>query len=151
MKERNKNIFRILLAASAGILLVQTILLVVLGDDTTTRIVLPLVFLLGVLGTGIMIVYFTLNPQYNRNYAFRKRDGRWHWERITYGPDPDGLRYISAGVGALMTALLFAVFSTSVLWPNVITEKVMPIPVVALLLAFCIIYYIIEHKLRKQL
>ena len=78
MKERNKNIFRILLAASAGILLVQTILLVVLGDDTTTRIVLPLVFLLGGLGTGVMIVYFTLNPQYNRNYTFHKRDGRWH-------------------------------------------------------------------------
>lgn len=151
MIERNKNIFRILLAVSTGILLVQTILLVVLGDDTITRIVLPLVFILGGLGTGVMFVYFTLNPQYNRNYTLRKRDGRWQWERVTYGPDPDGLRHISAGVGALMTDLLFAVISASVLWPEVVTEKVMTIAVVALLLAFCIIYCTIEHKLRKQL
>ena len=151
MKERNKSIFRILLFASVGILLAQTVLLVVLGDDTTTRIVLPLIFILGDLGTGCLIAYFTLNPQFNRNYTLHRRDGRWRWERITYGPDPDGLRYIAAGVGALMTALLFAVISASVLWPEVVTEKVMPIPIVALLLAFCIIYYIIENKLRKQL
>ena len=151
MKERNKSIFRILLFASVGILLAQTVLLVVLGDDTTTRIVLPLIFILGDLGTGCLIAYFTLNPQFNRNYTLHRRDGRWHWERITYGTDPDGLRYISAGVGALMTTLLFAVISASVLWPEVVTEKVMPIPIIALLLAFCIIYYIIENKLRKQL
>ena len=151
MKERNKSIFRILLFASVGILLAQTALLVVLGDDTTTRIVLPLVFILGDLGMGCLFVYSILNPQFNKNYTFHKRDGHWRWERIIYGPDPDGLRYITAGVGALMTALLFAVISASVLWPEVVTEKVMPIPIVALLLAFCIIYYIIENKLRKQL
>ena len=151
MKERNKYIFRILLFASVGILLAQTVLLVVLGDDISTRIVLPLVFILGDVGTCCLLVYFTLNPQYNRNYTLHRRDGRWRWERITYGPDPEGLRYIVAGVGALMTALLFAVISASVLWPEVVTEKVMPIPVVALLLTFCIIYYIIENKLRKQL
>ncbi|MBO4600396.1 MAG: hypothetical protein J5641_06615 [Bacteroidales bacterium] len=151
MKERNKSIFRILLFASVGILLAQTVLLVVLGEDTLTRFVLPLIFILGDLGTCCLFVYFILNPQYNHNYTLHKRDGRWRWERITYGPDPDGMRYIVAGVGALMTALLFAVISTSVLWPEVVTEKVMPIPIVALLLAFCIIYYIIENKLRKQL
>ena len=150
MKERNKYIFRILLFASVGILLAQTVLLVALGDDTLTRIVLPLVFILGDLGTGCLLVYFTLNPQYNRNYTVHRRDGRWRWERITYGPDPDGLRYIVAGVGALMTALLYAVISASVLWPEVMTEKVIPIPIVVLLVAFCIIYYIIENKLRKQ-
>ena len=50
-----------------------------------------------------------------------------------------------------MTALLFAVISAAVLWPEVVTEKVMPIPIVVLLLAFCVIYYVIENKLRKQL
>ena len=40
MKERNKSIFRILLFASVGILLAQTVLLVVLGDDAEVRIVL---------------------------------------------------------------------------------------------------------------
>ena len=151
MKERNKSIFRILLFASAGILLAQTVLLVVLGDDKYIRIVLPLIFIIVELGTGALFVYSILNPQYNRNYTFRKRDGHWKWERITYGPDPDGLRYISAGVGALMTAMLFAVISASVLWPEVMTKKVIPIPVVALLLSFYIIYGIIEHKLGKQL
>ena len=150
MIERNKNIFRILVAVSAGILLAQTVLLVVLGGDTLTRIVLPLVFILGDVGTGCLLVYFTLNPQHNYNYTIHRREGRLHWERITYGPDPDGLRYISAGIGTLMTALLFAVISASILWPEVVTEKVMPIPIVALLLAFCIIYYVIENKLRKQ-
>lgn len=150
MKERNKSIFRILLFASVGILLAQTVLLVVLGNDTLTRIVLPLIFILGDVGTGCLLVYFTLNPQYNQNYTFHRRDGRWRWERIIYGPDPDGLRYIAAGVGALMTALLFAVISASVLWPEVMTEKVIPIPIVVLLVAFCVIYYIIENKLRKQ-
>ena len=151
MIERNKSIFRILLFASAGILLAQTVLLVVLGEDISTRIVLPLVFILGDVGTGGLIVYFTLNPQYNRNYTLHRRDGRWRWERITYGPDPEGLRYIAAGVGALMTALLFAVICASVLWAGVVTEKVMAILVVALLLGFCSVYYMIENKLRKQL
>ena len=139
-----------MLFASVGILLAQTVLLVVLGNDTLTRIVLPLIFILGDVGTGCLLVYFTLNPQYNQNYTFHRRDGRWRWERIIYGPDPDGLRYIAAGGGALMTALLFAVISASVLWPEVMTEKVIPIPIVVLLVAFCIIYYIIENKLRKQ-
>ena len=75
MIERNKNILRILLAVSTGILLVQTILLVVLGDDTITRIVLPLVFLLGELATCALFVFCTLNPQYNINYTVHRRDG----------------------------------------------------------------------------
>ena len=150
MIERNKNIFRILVAVSAGILLAQTVLLVVLGEDTLTRIVLPLGFILGDIGTSAVVVFGTLNPQHNYNYTIHRREGRLHWERITYGPDPDGLRYIAAGAGVLMTALLFAVISASILWPEVVTEKVMPIPIVALLVAFCVIYCIIENKLRKQ-
>ena len=151
MKERNKSIFRIMLFASLGILLAQTVLLAVLGNDREMRIVLPMIIFFSGLITGGMIAFFTLNPQYNRNYTFHRRDGRWRWERITYGPDPDGMRYISAGVGALMTALLFAVISSSVLWPQVVNEIVIAIAVVVLLLAFCAIYYIIENKLRKQL
>jgi peptidoglycan/LPS O-acetylase OafA/YrhL len=151
MKERNKTIFRIMLFASVGILLAQTVLLAVLGNDREMRIVLPVIIFFSELITGGMIAFFTLNPQYNRNYTFHRRDGRWRWERITYGPDPNGMRYISAGVGALMIALLFAVISSSVLWPQVVNEIVIVIAVVVLLLAFCAIYYIIENKLRKQL
>ncbi len=151
MKERNKTIFRIMLFASVGILLAQTVLLAVLGNDREMRIVLPVIIFFSELITGGMIALFTLNPQYNRNYTFHRRDGRWRWERITYGPDPNGMRYISAGVGALMIALLFAVISSSVLWPQVVNEIVIVIAVVVLLLAFCAIYYIIENKLRKQL
>lgn len=151
MKERNKYIFRIMLFASVGILLAQTVLLAVLGNDREMRIVLPMIIFFSGLITGGMIAFFTLNPQYNRNYTFHRRDGRWRWERITYGPDPDGIRYISAGVGALMIALLFAVISSSVMWPQVVNEIVIVIAVVVLLLAFCAIYFIIENKLRKQL
>ena len=149
MKERNKSIFRILLFASVGILLAQTVLMVVLGDDAEVRIMLPVIIFFSELITGGMIAYFTLNPQYNRNYTFHRRDGRWRCERITYGPDPDGMRYISAGVGALMIALFFAVISFAVLWHRVLNETVIVIAVVVLLLAFCVIYFIIENKLRK--
>lgn len=151
MKERNKSIFRIMLFASLGILLAQTVLLAVLGNDREMRIVLPMIIFFSGLIAGGMIAFFTLNPQYNRNYTFHRRDGRWRWERITYGPDPNGLRYIASGTGALMIALLFAVISSSVLWPQVVNEIVIAIAVVVLLLAFCAIYYIIENKLRKQL
>ena len=79
MKERNKSIFRILLFASAGILLAQTVLMVVLGDDAEVRIMLPVIIFFSELITGGMIAYFTLNPQYNRNYTIHRRDGRWRW------------------------------------------------------------------------
>ena len=143
MKERNKSIFRILLFASVGILLAQTVLMVVLGDNAEVRIMLPVIIFFSELITGVMIAYFTLNPQYNRNYTIHRRDGRW--------PDPDGMRYISAGVGALMIALLFAVISFAVLCPHVVNETVLVIAVVVLLSTFCVIYCIIENKLRKQL
>ena len=151
MKERNKSIFRILLFASVGILLAQTVLLAVLGNDRQMRIVLPVIIFFSELITGVMIAFFTLNPQYNRNYTIHRRDGRWRWERVTYGPDPDGMRYISAGVGALMIALLFAVISAAVLWPNLVAERVIVVAVVVLLTVFCITYCIIESKLRKKL
>ena len=125
--------------------------MVVLGDDAEVRIMLPVIIFFSELITGVMIAYFTLNPQYNRNYTIHRRDGRWRWERVTYGPDPDGMRYISAGVGALMIALLFAVISFAVLCPQVVNETVLVIAVVVLLSTFCVIYCIIENKLRKQL
>ena len=65
MKERNKSIFRILLFASVGILLAQTVLLVVLGDDAEVRIVLPVIIFFSELITGGSNVFLTLNPQYN--------------------------------------------------------------------------------------
>ena len=160
MKERNKSIFRILLFASVGILLAQTVLLATLphGDPLTgstsqkeMHIVLPLLFILIELVTCGMLIYFILNPQHNYNYTVRRVDGRWKWERIVYGPDPNGLRYISSGVSTIIIALLFAAISAAILWPDVVTEKVMTIIVIILMIPLCVTYCIVENKLRKLL
>ena len=160
MKERNKSIFRILLFASVGILLAQTVLLATLphGDPLTgstsqreIHIVLPVVFILSELVTCGMLIYFILNPQHNYNYTLRRVDGRWKWVRIVYGPDPDGLRYISSGVSTIIIALLFAAISAAILWPDVVTETVVTIAVIILMIPFGVTYYIVENKLRKLL
>ncbi len=151
MKERNKSIFRILLFASVGILLAQTVLLAVLGNDREMRIVLPLVFFFSELLTCGLMLFCTLNPQYNYNYTVKRVNGRWRWERIQYGPDPNGLRYISMGIGTLAFSLLFAVISAAVLWPKVVNETVITIAAIVLLAVFCIVYCIVENKLRKLL
>ncbi len=160
MKDRNKSIFRILLFASLGILLAQTVLLATLphGDPLTgstsqreIHIVLPVVFILSELVTCGMLIYFILNPQHNYNYTLRRVDGRWKWERIVYGPDPNGLRYISSGVSTIIIALLFAAISAAILWPDVVTETVVTIAVIILMIPFGVTYYIVENKLRKLL
>ena len=160
MKERNKSIFRILLFASVGILLAQTVLLATLphGDPLTgstsqkeMHIVLPLIFILIELVTCGMLIYFILNPQHNYNYIVRRVDGRWKWERIVYGPDPNGLRYISSGVSTIIIVLLFAAISAAILWPDVMTETVMTIVVIILMIPLCVTYCIVENKLRKLL
>jgi len=149
MKERNQSIFRLLLFASGALLLAQTVLLVVLGRDSEMRMVLPLILLFGEVATCAMLVFFILHPQYNRNYTIRRRDGKWKWVRETYGPDPNGLRYISAGVCTLLIALIFAVIAASVLWPLVVTETVAIIISCAFAIALSIVFFIIEEKLRR--
>ncbi len=160
MKERNKSIFRILLFASVGILLAQTVLLAILPyaapltGSTSQReihIVLPVIFILSELVTCGMLIYFNLNPQHNKNYTLRRVDGRWKVERIVYGPDPNGLRYISSGVCTIIVALLFAAISAAILWPDVVTETVITIAVIILMIPFGVTYYIVENKLRKLL
>ena len=81
----------------------------------------------------------------------RRVDGRWKWERIVYGPDPNGLRYISSGVSTIIIALLFAAISAAILWPDVVTETVMTIVVIVLMIPLCVTYCIVENKLRKLL
>ena len=160
MKERNKSIFRIMLFASLGILLAQTVLLAVLPYDAPLtvstsqkemHIVLPLIFILIELVTCGMLIYFILNPQHNYNYTVRRVDGRWKWERIVYGPDPNGLRYITAGVSTIIITLLFAAISAAILWPDVVTEMVMTIAVIILMIPLCVTYCIVENKVRKLL
>lgn len=150
MKERNQSIFRLLLFASGALLLAQTMLLVVLGRNSEMRIVLPLILLFGEVATCAMLVFFILHPQYNRNYTIRRRDGKWKWVRETYGPDPNGLRYISAGVCTLLIALIFAVIAATVLWPLVVTETVAIIISCAFAIALSIVFFIIEEKLRQS-
>ena len=149
MKERNKSIFRILLFASVGILLVQTVLLVVLGDDKEMRIAMPLIFVIVELLTCGCGAFFTLNPQHNYNYTVKRVDGRWRWERITYGPDPDGWRYVEAGLMVLIIALLFVAIVAAMLWPQVIGDTAMTIIVIVLVAALCINVCVIEGRLRK--
>ena len=150
MKERNKSIFRILLFASVGILLAQTVLLAVLGDDAFSRIGLPSIFIVAELTMGGLFVFCTLNPQFNYNYTVKKVDGRWRWKRIEYGPDPEGLRYVSAGVSVLAIAIIFAVMSARIIRPALVTDNMVTIAVVVLLAIYCVTYCIIENKLRKQ-
>lgn len=150
MKERNQSIFRLLLFASGVLLLAQTVLLVVLSRDSEMRIVLPLILFFGEVAVCAMMVFFILNPQYNRNYTLRRHDGKWKWVRETYGPDPNGLRYITAGVCTFLIALVFAVIAAAVLWPHIITETVAIIISCALVIALCIIFCIIEYKLRNN-
>lgn len=145
MKERNRSIFRLLLFVSSALLLAQTVLLMALGTDREMRIVLPLILFFGEVATCAMMVFFILHPQYNRNYTFRRRDGKWKWVRET-----NGLRYISAGVCTLLIALIFAVIAATVLWPLVVTETVAIIISCALAIALCIVFYIIEEKLRRS-
>ena len=103
MKERNRTISRILLIVSAGILLLQTLLMaLLLKESVTMRIAMPLLFLVGEIIAGGVLCFATLNPdKFNRNYTLKKREGGLRFERITYGPDPEGLRYISAGINSL--------------------------------------------------
>ena len=115
------------------------------------HIVLPLIFILIELVTCGMLIYFILNPQHNYNYTVRRVDGRWKVERIVYGPDPNGLRYISSGVCTIIVALLFAAISAAILWPDVVTETVITIAVIILMIPFGVTYYIVENKLRKLL
>ncbi|MBQ9864395.1 MAG: hypothetical protein IJM33_03545 [Bacteroidales bacterium] len=150
MKERNQSIFRLLLFASGALLLAQTVLLVVLGRDSEMRIVLPLILFFGEVAACAMMVFFILHPQYNRNYTLRRCEGKWKWVRETYAPDPNGLRYITAGVCTLLIALIFAAIAATVLWPLVVTETVAIIISCTLAIALSIVFYLIEEKLRKQ-
>lgn len=150
MKERNQSIFRLQLFASGVLLLAQTVLLVVLGRDSEMRIVLPLVLFLSEVAACALMVFCILNPQYNRNYTLHRQEGRWKWVRETYGPDPNGLRYITAGVCTFLIALVFAVIAAAVLWPHIISETVATIISCTLVIALCIIFCIIEYKLRNN-
>ena len=150
MKERNKSIFRLLLFAAGAVLLAQTVLLVVLGTDKEMRIVLPLVLFLSEVAACALMVFCILNPQYNRNYTLRRRGGKWKWVRETYGPDPNGLRYITAGGCSFLIALIFAVIAAAVLWPHIISETLATIISCTLVITLCIIFCIIEYKLRNN-
>ncbi|MBR1834135.1 MAG: hypothetical protein IJ785_01300 [Bacteroidales bacterium] len=150
MKERNKSIFRLLLFAAGAVLLAQTVLLVVLGRDSEMRIALPLVLFFSEVAACAIMVFCILNPQYNRNYTLRRQNGRWRCVRETYGPDPNGLRHITAGGCTLLIALVFAVIAAAVLWPHIVTETLATIISCALVIALCILFCIVENKLRHN-
>lgn len=152
MEYRNRLIFRILLIVSAVIALVQTAsLAVLLEEHLALRIAIPLLLLLGEGLTGGVLVFSTLYPnKFNRNYTLHRRDGRLRWELVTYGSDPDGLRYISAGINVLAAVLLFVVIADSILWPAPMEKyHILPISIIALLILIALPYSLIERKLRK--
>ncbi len=152
MENRYQLIFRILLMVSAVIVLVQTVSLAVLLEERLVlRIAIPLLLILGEALTGGVLVFSTLNPnKFNRNYTLRRHDGRLRLERVTYGPDPEGLRYVSAGINALAVALVFAVIAANILWPDLLeNHHILPISIIALLILIALPYSLIENHLRK--
>lgn len=147
MKDRNKIIFRAFIIASAVIMLAQTVTLVThLDSHRYFGLIIAAIEII----TVALLAYCTLHPELNRNYKFKKSNGQWNWERVTYAPDPDGMRYISAGVGSILVALLFFVVAGSKLWPDIVTEERITIAIIALLIPFCTVYCVVENSLRKK-
>lgn len=150
MLERNKTVFHILTATSIGIWMAQAVLMIVLSHgDIESRIIIPLAIAFGELLGGAMVVFFTLNPQYNNKFTIYWRDGRPHWGRVTYGPDPNGLRYILAGISALVIALFSVFVFVTKLWPKLLDEETVPIVVISIMAVLVIPYYVIEKRLRQ--
>ena len=147
MKDRNKTIFIAFLIVSAIIMLAQTVTIVTHLDSQ--RKFGPIIA-----GIEIAVVallsYGTLHPEINHNYLLKKIDGRWKWEKETYAPDPDGMRYITAGVGSLLVALFFVIFSGLLLKPDIVTKDRISIAALVLLIPFAAVNFIIENSLRKK-
>lgn len=154
MKERNRTISRILLIVSAGILLLQTLLMaLLLKESVTLRIAMPLLFLVGEIIAGGVLCFATLNPdKFNRNYTLKKREGGLRFERITYGPDPEGLRYISAGINTLAIVLIFAAIAAALLWPERFNgDFFIPVVSVSMIMVISVVFAVTEMKLRKKI
>ena len=94
----------------------------------------------------------TFADKFNRNYTLKKREGGLRFERITYGPDPEGLRYISAGINTLAIVLIFAAIAAALLWPERFNgDFFIPVVSVSMIMVISVVFAVTEMKLRKKI
>ena len=149
MTEQNKIVMRALLVAAGILTVAQVVMLVTHAADTLwLAAVLPI----SCIASCALLVSCVLHPEANIQYTLRKnkdKDGL-KFERVTYPPDPNGLRHISAGVIALLMALLFTVIAVHLAWPETLTEGLLTKITIAILVAVIIVLNIIEGRLQRQ-
>lgn len=155
MRERNKSIFRILFIISGGILLMQTILLATLMPARTEeRILAALALLFSTALSGGLMAYFSLHPQYNYQYKLQwdKEERRLHWRRVTYAPDPHGLRFISSSISVFMLTLMTASISATLIWdvPDAVYTSLIVFCCLGMAAAFCIVEYLLNRQESQQ-
>ena len=105
--ERNKSRYRTLLIVTASLTLLQLVLVLVWEQELALRL-----FFIGLLlvCNGIIIVYthFTLdNKQMQQPISLRMFSIRAKQEAAPLLDDPDGWRYLRAGINNLLEALSF--------------------------------------------
>lgn len=105
--ERNKSCYRTLLIVTASLTLLQLVLVLVWEQELALRL-----FFIGLLlvCNGIIIVYthFTLdNKQVQQPISLRMFSIRAKQEAAPLLDDPDGWRYLRAGINNLLEALSF--------------------------------------------
>lgn len=105
--ERNKSRYRTLLIVTASLTLLQLVLVLVWEQELALRL-----FFIGLLlvCNGIIIVYthFTLdNKQVQQPISLRMFSIRAKQEAAPLLDDPDGWRYLRAGINNLLEALSF--------------------------------------------
>ena len=105
--ERNKSRYRTLLIVTASLTLLQLVLVLVWEQELALRL-----FFIGLLlvCNGIIIVYthFTLdNKQVQQPISLRMFSIRAKQEAAPLLDDPDGWRYLRAGINDLLGALSF--------------------------------------------
>ena len=105
--ERNKSCYRTLLIVTASLTLLQLVLVLVWEQELALRL-----FFIGLLlvCNGIIIVYthFTLdNKQVQQPISLRMFSIRAKQEAVPLLDDPDGWRYLRAGINNLLEALSF--------------------------------------------
>lgn len=133
-------------------MLLEAILIAIfLKKDTIFRISIPLLFILIGGVAGLLMVLGTLNPnKFRCNYTLRIAGGRLRLQRVAYGCDPEGKRYVPAGICALVSSLLWGIIAAAMLWPETFGNDSLIIAIVLLALPLAVLCTATERKLRRN-
>lgn len=116
--EQNKRLFKWFAIVSAILMVGGIMLVILLMPDTFARRMQFVLFTFLPEVVCLIAVYASLrHPQINRQYTLRRIEGRWHFVRRVYGPDPEGLRYRTYGFVMLGLALIFLFTDVITIWP----------------------------------